>query len=119
MARPYRDFTAYLLSKGSIQTLTQALAVELAERNPRIRVNAVLPATIMLDPSIGADARQTIIEQCLLKREGTPEDVAQATRFLAESAFITGVCLPVDGGRMIYAGPSQDVVAHPKVGKSP
>lgn len=112
--RPYRDFAAYLLSKGSIETLTRTMAVELAERNPAIRVNAVLPGPVLLDESIGPSARQAIIQQSLLKREGRPEDVARSVRFLVESPFITGVCLAVDGGRSIYAGPSQDVVAHPK-----
>ncbi|MCC6508762.1 MAG: SDR family oxidoreductase [Pirellulaceae bacterium] len=113
LVRPYLDFAAYLLSKGAIQTLTQAMAVELALRNPRIRVNAVLPGPVMLDQRVTPEARQKIIAQSLLKREGTPEDVAQAVRFLVESPFITGVCLPVDGGRTIYAGPSHDIAAHP------
>ena len=39
----------------------------------------------------------------LVKREGCPEDVARAVVFLAQSPFITGVCLPVDGGRSIFA----------------
>lgn len=113
LVRPYGDFAAYLLSKGSIQTLTQTMAIELAQRNPSIRVNAVLPGPVMLDARIGPAAQQTIIEQSLLKRAGTPQDVARAVRFLVESPFITGVCLPVDGGRTIYAGSSPEVVAHP------
>lgn len=113
LARPYRDFAAYLLSKGSIEGLTQTMAVELASRNSAIRVNAVMPGPVLLDERIGPEARRTIIEQSLLKREGTPEDVARAVRFLVESEFVTGVCLPVDGGRTIYAGASPEVVAHP------
>ncbi len=113
VARPYRDFAAYLLSKGAIQTLTQTMAVELAHHHSSIRVNAVMPGPVMLDERITAQARQTIIEQSLLKREGRAEDVARAVRFLVESPFITGVCLPVDGGRSIFAGPSQEVIAHP------
>lgn len=113
MERPYRDFAAYLLSKGAITTLTQTMAVELAHRNSAIRVNAVLPGPVLLDERVGLEARRTIVEQSLLKREGRPQDVARAVRFLVESPFITGVCLPVDGGRTIYAGPSQEVIAHP------
>ena len=113
VVRPYRDFAAYLLSKSSIETLTQTMAVELAHRHSGIRVNAVMPGPVMLDERIGAEAQQAIVEQSLLKRAGTPQDVARAVRFLVESPFITGVCLPVDGGRTIYAGPSQEVVAHP------
>ncbi len=113
LARPYCDFAAYLLSKGSISTLTQTMAVELAQRNPSIRVNAVLPGPVLLDERVGPEAQQRIVEQSLLKRAGTPHDVARAVRFLVESPFITGVCLPVDGGRTIYAGSSPDVLAHP------
>jgi pteridine reductase len=113
VVRPYRDFMAYLLSKSSIETLTRTMAVELALRCSKIRVNAVLPGPVMLDDSIQAEARQAIIEQALLKREGTPEDVARTVKFLIESPFVTGVCIPVDGGRTIHAGHSSDILAHP------
>jgi NAD(P)-dependent dehydrogenase (short-subunit alcohol dehydrogenase family) len=111
--RPYRDFAAYFLSKGSVETLTRTMAVELACRNPCVRVNALLPGPVLLSDQVSEIRRQRIREECLLKREGTPEDVASAALFLATSPFITGVCLPVDGGRSIYAGPSADSVAHP------
>ncbi len=104
LVRPYADFAAYLLSKGSIDTLTRTMAVELAQRNPRIRVNSILPGPVMLDERIFSPGRLQIVQQSLLKREGTPQDVAQAVEFLVESPFITGVCLPVDGGRTIFAG---------------
>jgi pteridine reductase len=104
IARPYLDHAAYFLSKGTIPTLTAVLAVELAHRNPRVRVNCVLPGPVMLPPTIGADERQRIINATLVKREGQPENVAQAVLALVENDFITGVCLPVDGGRTIYAG---------------
>lgn len=111
--RPYRDFAAYFPSKGAVETITHSMAIELAARNPKIRVNAILPGPVMLDDSIDESRRQRIISAALLRREGTPEDVAQAALFLVTSPFITGVCLPVDGGRSIYAGPSTEPVAHP------
>ena len=49
------------------------------------------------------DERAEVVAATLLKREGTPEHVAQAVVFLLENDFVTGVCLPVDGGRSIYA----------------
>jgi pteridine reductase len=113
--RPYADFAAYFLSKGSIETMTRCLAVELAIRNRKIRVNAILPGPVMLANEINSEQQQAIIEQSLLRRAGTAVDVAEAVLFLATSPFITGVCLPVDGGRSIYAGPSTDRHAHPKV----
>ena len=113
ISRPYRDFSAYFASKGSIPTLTRSLAVELAERNPRIRVNAVMPGPVLLSDGTPDATQQAILQQCLLQRAGTADHVARAAVFLAEHEFITGVCLPVDGGRSIYAGSIADAIAHP------
>ena len=112
VVRPYPDFSAYFVGKGAIETMTRTLAVELAIRNPAVRVNAILPGPVMLAPSISAEKAERIKQQCLLKRHGKPEHVAQAAYFLATNEFITGVCIPVDGGRSIYAGPSTDAIAH-------
>ena len=111
--RPYPDFSAYFVGKGSIETMTRSLAVELATRNPAVRVNAILPGPVMLDKSISPERTEAIVQQSLLKRLGQPEHVAQAAYFLASHEFITGVCLPVDGGRTIHSGFSADAVAHP------
>lgn len=113
--RPYRGFAAYFASKGTIETLTQSMAVELATRNSNVRVNAIFPGPVMLADEIDDARRQKIVRECLLQREGTAHDVAEAALFLATNQFVTGVCLPVDGGRTIYAGPSADPIAHPDV----
>jgi pteridine reductase len=113
VVRPYPQFASYFVGKGSIETMTRSLAVELAMRNANIRVNAILPGPVMLDPSISAEKAKRISEECLLKRLGSAEDVSRAARFLAEQPFITGVCLPVDGGRSIYCTSGNDAVAHP------
>jgi pteridine reductase len=113
--RPYRDFAPYFPSKASVVSITQSMAVELATRNPNVRVNAILPGPVLLAEEVNQERRKRIIQESLLQREGTPDDVASAVLFLATSPFITGVCLPVDGGRTIYAGPSADPIAHPKV----
>lgn len=99
--RPYVDYAAYFPSKGSIPTLTRMFAVELARRNPLIRVNAVLPGPVMLPADLPPAEREQAIAGTLVRREGTPEQVAQAVWLLVENKFITGVCLPVDGGRTI------------------
>lgn len=103
-ARPYLDFAAYFATKGAIPTLTRCLAVELGSRNPRVRVNAVLPGPVMLPPDLPEEERSQAINATLARREGSPINVAQAVMALIENDFITGVCLPVDGGRSIYAG---------------
>jgi pteridine reductase len=101
--RPYRDYVAYFAAKGSIPTLTRALAVELGLRNPRVRVNAVLPGPVLLPEGLSAQERKAIVSATLAGREGTVDELARAILFLLENSFVTGVCLPVDGGRSIYA----------------
>lgn len=101
--RPYRDYAAYLASKGTIPTITRTLAVELAARNPNVRVNAILPGPVMMPADLPDAERRAAIAATLVKREGRPENVAHAALFLIDNDFVTGVCLPVDGGRTIYA----------------
>lgn len=102
--RPYRNYSAYFASKGAIPTITRDFAVELAARNPRVRVNAVLPGPVMLPADLSQAERDAAIAGTLVKREGTPEHVADAVLFLVRNDFVTGVCLPVDGGRTIAGG---------------
>ncbi|HYV39019.1 MAG TPA: SDR family oxidoreductase [Gemmataceae bacterium] len=99
--RPYLHYAAYFPSKGAIPTLTRTFAVELASRNPRVRVNCILPGPVMLPPDLPEAERRQAIAGTLVKREGTPQHIANAVLFLVENDFVTGVCLPVDGGRTI------------------
>jgi pteridine reductase len=102
-ARPYVGYSAYFPSKAAIPGLTRCFAVELGSRNPKVRVNAVLPGPVMLPPDLPDVERQEAIVGTLVKREGSPNNIAQAVLSLIENDFITGVCLPIDGGRTIYA----------------
>lgn len=102
-ARPYLDYAAYFPSKGAVSTMTRSLAVELGTRNPRVRVNCILPGPVMLPPELSLAERQQAIDGTLVKREGSPDNIAQAVLALVENDFITGACLPVDGGRTIFA----------------
>ncbi len=101
--RPYLNYSAYFPSKGAIPTLTRTLAVELGTRNPAVRVNCILPGPVMLPADLAEAERRQAIDATLVKREGTPEHIAHAVIFLTENDFVTGVCLPIDGGRTIYA----------------
>jgi pteridine reductase len=101
--RPYLNYAAYFPSKGAIPTLTRCLAVELSTRNPRVRVNCILPGPVMLPPDLPAAERKQAIDATLVKREGSPVNIAQAVLFFLDNDFVTGVSLPVDGGRTIYA----------------
>ena len=95
-----RGQTNYAASKGAVEAFTRALAVELASR--KINVNAVAPGVI--DTEMSQDVRElagdTIKAKILLKRFGTPEDVACAVWFLASAyaSYVTGEVLHVDGG---------------------
>ncbi len=104
-ARPYPDYAAYFASKGAIPTLTRCLAVELARRNPAVRVNCILPGPVMLPEHLSEHEVKGAVAGTLLKRLGSPENIAQAVLFLVENDYVTGVCLPVDGGRTIAGGP--------------
>jgi pteridine reductase len=104
IVRPYLGYAAYFPSKGAIPALTRSLAVELGTRNPNVRVNAILPGPVMLPDDMPAAERDAAINATLVKREGRPEHVAQAVLHFIDNDFLTGVCLPVDGGRSIYAG---------------
>jgi pteridine reductase len=100
-ARPYRDYAAYFPSKGAVTTLTRSLAVELSHRNPNVRVNCVLPGPVLLPPDLPEAERRESVLATLVKREGRPENIAQAVLFFIDNDFVTGVCLPVDGGRTL------------------
>ena len=106
---PRPGVTAYNATKGAVVTLTRGLAVEVAPF--RIRVNAVNPVaadTGFMRTATGLDElpdalRKQLVSTIPLGRLTEPRDVAAAVLFLAsdEAEFLTGVCLPVDGGRSI------------------
>jgi len=102
--RPYLNYAAYFPSKGAIPAMTRSFAVELAERNPNVRVNAILPGPVMVPEEVGEHERRGVVAGTLVERLGTPEHVAHAVVFLLENDFVTGVCIPVDGGRTIGGG---------------
>jgi pteridine reductase len=101
--RPYLHHAAYFPSKGAIPTLTRTFAVELGTRNPNVRVNCILPGPVMLPPELSDADKQAAIDATLVKREGSPRHIAQAVLFFLDNDFVTGVCLPVDGGRSVFS----------------
>jgi len=104
--RPRPGTTWYNASKGATNLASKALAIELAPW--KIRVNAICPvigATAMLEQFLGApdtpENRKKFIDTIPMGRLSEPSDVAEAAVYLATADFITGVLLPVDGGRTI------------------
>lgn len=102
-ARPYLDYSAYFATKGAIPTLTRCLAVELADRNPKVRVNCILPGPVLLPKDLSEAERKKAIAGTLVQREGSPANVAQAVLALIDNDFVTGATLAVDGGRTIQS----------------
>ncbi len=99
---PMQGHLLYSVAKSGLAALTRALAQELA---PQIRVNGISPG-VNLWPENEAwhdeEQRRRIIAHTLLKREGKPEDIASAVKFLiADAPYITGQVIAVDGGRSI------------------
>lgn len=100
--RPLAGFPLYCAAKAGLAGLTRALAIELA---PEVRVNGVAPGPIEWpeDETFDGTKRQEIIDHTLLKRVGSPADVAQSVLFLLAGArYITGQILAVDGGRSAH-----------------
>jgi pteridine reductase len=100
--RPLAGYPLYCAAKAGLLGLTRALAIELA---PEVRVNAVAPGAILWpDDSDFDDAgRAAIVAHTLLKRTGSPQDIARAVRFLlAEATYMTGQVINVDGGRSAH-----------------
>ena len=98
---PYRHYLPYVVSKGAVQKLVRALALELA---PEVRVNAVAPGTVLPPPEMDAALLERLASRAPLARIGTAEDVADAVVYLARAPFVTGQEILVDGGRTIGAG---------------
>ncbi len=106
--RPRPGLTWYNASKGAVNLMSKSMAAELGPDN--IRVNAICPvmgATGLIEQFMGVpdtpENRAKIVAGIPLGRLSTPDDIASAALWLASDSaqFITGIELPVDGGRTI------------------
>jgi pteridine reductase len=101
--RPLKGYPLYCAAKAGLLGLTRALALELG---PRVRVNAVAPGPIEW-PQGTSDfppaERAAIIQHTLLKRVGSPADIARTVKFLVfDAPYVTGQVINVDGGRTAH-----------------
>jgi NAD(P)-dependent dehydrogenase (short-subunit alcohol dehydrogenase family) len=100
--------SAYAASKGGLDALTRALAIDYAKDG--IRCNVVNPALIdtpMAAPLMAnAEMLQSLLAQYAIRRAGTPEEVASMVLYLAsdEAKWVTGGTFTIDGGMTVYKG---------------
>jgi pteridine reductase len=95
--QPWPSFAAHSAGKAAQAMLTRVFARALA---PEVRVCGVAPGPVAVEP--GQEERRAA--ETLLKRVGSPEDVAAAVAYLAGAEFVTGTSLVVDGGRLLESG---------------
>ena len=98
--RPLRGHAVYCMAKAALVMATKSLALELA---PDVRVNAIAPGAILWAEHDAADAKQkAMLARTPLARTGTPEEIAEAVRWLLrEATYTTGQVLRLDGGRLL------------------
>ena len=98
--RSIKNHSIYLAAKSGLDSLTQSLAKDLA---PEIRVNAIAPGAILEPPNKTwtEEEKNNILSAVPLKKLGTELDIAKAVIFLAESQYITGQTLNIDGGKSL------------------
>ncbi len=98
--RPLKGFPVYSMAKAGLVMMTKSLACELG---PEIRVNGVAPGAILWpEQDMDNETKQRIVSRTFLKRQGEPDDIAEAVLFLAANApYTSGHILTVDGGRSL------------------
>lgn len=95
---PWPNLMAHAVGKAGLLALTHQLALELA---PTIRANAVAPGPVLPPPNATESQAAASAGRTLLERWGSPEDVAQAVKYLIEADYVTGEVIRVDGGEQI------------------
>lgn len=111
----HRYMGPYNASKAAADMLVRTAADELGPFG--IRVNSVRPGIVDTDivaiPLADTSVRDSFLRRMPISRIGQPDDIAAAVRFLADPAtsWITGACLPVDGGHHISGGPDYGTIA--------
>lgn len=103
---PYVRSVAYNAAKAGLEHMARTIAAELVSH--RINVNVIEPGWIDTPgehETFGTEAIAKAAPTMPWKRLGTPEDIGRATAFLCsdDADYITGVCLPVDGGFLLRA----------------
>ncbi|HIG88356.1 pteridine reductase [Candidatus Thioglobus sp.] len=99
--RPLKNHSIYNISKAGLAMMTKTLAKELA---PNIRVCGVSPGSIIWpenEAKLTEDQKNKMLSKIALERQGDAGDIANTVLFLANSPYITGQIINVDGGRTL------------------
>jgi pteridine reductase len=98
-SHPDPDFLPYIISKSALNIATVGLAKALA---PYVQVNGVAPGPILPPEGAGNKEKKRVIKTTLLNRFGDPADIVATVNYLLSGTdYVTGVIIPVDGGRSI------------------
>ncbi|MEP6763905.1 MAG: SDR family oxidoreductase [Gemmatimonadaceae bacterium] len=95
----YPHLIPHQATKAGVANLVATLAGALA---PKIRVNGVAPGMVLKPENLSEERTLSFLRDVPMGRSGTPAEVASAILFLVEASYITGVVLPVDGGRHLW-----------------
>ena len=100
LSKGVANYSIYSAAKAGLEAITKGLARELA---PEIKVNAIAPGAMLEPPDVTwtEDQRNKVINSIPLKRMVSEKDIAEAVKFLADSDYITGQIIKVDGGRSL------------------
>jgi len=100
LSKGVANYSIYSAAKAGLEAITKGLARELA---PEIKVNAVAPGAMLEPPDVTwtEEQKNKVIDSIPLKRMGSEKDIAEAVKFLADSDYITGQIIKVDGGRSL------------------
>ncbi len=94
----WTGYFPYSISKTAVIKLTYLLARKLA---PKVRVNAIAPGTIIVDGEEAGTPQKTDMTRIPLKKYGSPKDIIEAVKFIINSEYLTGIVIPVEGGRLL------------------
>jgi NAD(P)-dependent dehydrogenase (short-subunit alcohol dehydrogenase family) len=94
----WTSYAVHSISKAALVHLTRVAARALA---PEVRVVAVAPGTVLPPEDLPPEEVRRLAETTPLRRNGSPEDVVQAVRYLLRADFVTGEVLVLDGGRAL------------------
>lgn len=99
--RPLAGHTVYCMAKAALVMMTQSLARELG---PEVRVNAIAPGNVLWSENpIKAETLELVHSRTALKRQGSPQDIVSAVRWLLDgNGYVTGQLIAVDGGRSLF-----------------